>query len=204
MKSTAATSSGWSTPDAPDFTGGDRHLGFALDALDDLDQARNVDALRAPHCRSACRFWPWPPEELCEFLGRVPRHRRRRESFRRDRGFRCRHTMRIDIRMLAGKFDTGRSFALVALGVGAEPGAVPRPSNRIRWRCRERGTPRQARSRSRHASRRRSRNRFGSRAYRARAAACRRGFCRRRPASLPCRDAWSLRTACTRGSKAVR
>ena len=29
-------------PDAPDFTGRDRHLGLALDALDDLDQAATL------------------------------------------------------------------------------------------------------------------------------------------------------------------
>ena len=109
-------------PHAPDFAGRDRHLRLALDALDDLDQPRDIDgflhALEFFRIASGLGF-----RKAREFLGREIELLVADENGLAaiDR-FVADHDA-VDIGMLAGEIDRGQHFAFVALGVVAEPGA---------------------------------------------------------------------------------
>jgi hypothetical protein len=99
-------------PHLPGFTGGDRHLRLALDALDDLDQPRDVDGFQfflviARPGRSSPRCVGF------SFVGLfLIADENRLTSIDR---FVADHD-RVDIRMLAGKIDHCCEFALIARG----------------------------------------------------------------------------------------
>ena len=109
-------------PDAPDFTGRHRHLRLALDALDHLDQAGDVDvflgAVDADLISRRFRVL-----QVLQLFGRkIELLVADQRGLAAVDGFVADHDA-VDIGVSTGKFDDRANFALVALGIIVEPGA---------------------------------------------------------------------------------